>query len=420
MQADVRHLCAALHSASKTTREKSMARLGRIFLALALVLTFAAAPSGAVRATGATGPIQLGGDDQSDHGDSDWFDHDADPATPDVVVTDDGWKYIMLSLKEMLATELRAGASNSIAVIGSVGSNAYATGLGLTPNDGAASCTTNNVREVYCMMEAAKVELDRLNGADSAPTVTYYDTAVEVENFFNALTNGTANAAVVFFPGDGGQNDLGDGYENDEPTGPASDEVNDDPLVTTAMEQALINSASDIATFNAQGGGVLSSGTDHYASWLSVLLPTVSTVAAGDSEPDSVSMTADGAALWTGLTDSDISSFWHNHFTGDLGALKVLGLGWQSWTDTDNDDMIDAGEGTAYMWEGPDTLADTADDRQAIVIIGGAAGEAAIGGELPETNTNGDASASWALVVAALAAVAGLTLRVVERKRLQA
>ena len=116
-----------------------MARLGRLLLALALVLTFAAAPSGAVRATGATGPIQLGGDDQNDHGDSDWFDHDADPATPDVVVTDEGWKYVMLSLKEMLATELRAGASNSIAVIGTDGSSAYVTGEGWTENDGGAS-----------------------------------------------------------------------------------------------------------------------------------------------------------------------------------------------------------------------------------------------------------------------------------------
>jgi hypothetical protein len=82
--------------------------------------------------------------------------------------------------------------------------------------------------------------------------------------------------------------------------------------------------------------------------------------------------------------------------------------------------MIDTGEATALMWDGPDATNGTADDAQTIAIIGGAAGEAAVGEDLPPTNTSGDATASWALLVAALAAIAGLALRVVERKRLQA
>jgi hypothetical protein len=394
------------------------ARLGNALLALSLIFVFSAGPVTSTKATGATGPIQLGGDDQNGHGESDWSDHDANPATPDVVVTVDGWKYIMLSLKGMLATEQRAGASNSIAVIGSAGSDAYAVSLGLTPNDGGASCTTDDVTDTYCMMESVKVELDRLNGAAAAPTVTYYDTAAEVTAFFNGLTAGTENVAVVFIPGDDGDNDLGNEYENDEQTATDEDEVNDDPLDTTEMEQALADSAADIAAFNAAGGGVLSSGSDHYLSWLTLLLPTLDTSDNGTT--CTLAMTADGAALWTGLIDTDISECWHNHFTGDLGALKVLALGWVSWTDADSDNMIDAGEATAANWDGPDGISGNADDAQTRVVIGGAAGEAAIGEELPETNTNGDASASWALLVAALAAVAGLALRVVERKRLQA
>ena len=380
-----------------------MARLGRLLLALALVLTFAAAPSGAVRATGATGPIQLGGDDQNDHGDSDWFDHDADPATPDVVVTDEGWKYVMLSLKEMLATELRAGASNSIAVIGTDGSSAYVTGEGWTENDGGASCTTDGADDTYCMMEVVKAELDRLNGATAAPTVTYYETAAEVTAFFNGLTAGTVNVAVIFIPGDGGPNDLSDGAT-------ANDEVDDDQTDTSNMEQALMDSATDIAAFNAAGGGVLSSGSDHYLSWLTVLLPNldISTVA----DTCTLGMTADGAALWTGLNDSDIASCWHNHFIGDLGALKVLGLGWEDdWVDADSDNMIDAGEATAANWDGPDGISGNADDAQTRVIIGGAAGEAAIGETLPETNREGDAFTYWLSIGALLTAGAGLMLR---------
>ena len=379
-----------------------MARLGRLLLALALVLTFAAAPSGAVRATGATGPIQLGGDDQNDHGESDWSDHDANPATPDVVVTVDGWKYVMLSLKEMLATELRAGASNSIAVIGTDGSSAYVTGEGWTENDGGASCTTDESNDTYCMMEVVKAELDRLNGATAAPTVTYYETAAEVTAFFNGLTAGTVNVAAIFIPGDGGRNDLGEGAT-------ANDEVDDDQTATSNMEQALMDSATDIAAFNAAGGGVLSSGSSHYLSWLTVLLPNLDVSYSGTT--CTLAMTADGADLWTGLTDTDIASCWHNHFIGDLGALKVLALGWDGWSDADLDNMIDAGEATAANWDGPDGISGNADDAQTRVVIGGAAGEAAIGEELPETNREGDAFTYWLAIGALLTAGAGLMLR---------
>lgn len=386
------------------------ARLGSALLALSLVFAFSAGTVTSTKATGTTGPIQLGGDDANDHGESDWLDHDSDVATPDVVTVIDGWKYIEVSLKQMLATELRANASNSIAVIGTDGSSAYVTGEGWTENDGGVSCVNDGSTDTYCMMEVIKAELDRLNGATAAPTVTYYETAAEVTAFFNALTAGTTDVAVVYIPGDGGTNDLGDGED--------SDQVDSDPAATSNMEQALMDSASDIATFNVQGGGLLSSGSDHYLSWLSVLIPTIGI--SDDPTSSEIGMTADGAALWVGLTDVDIYAPWHNHFTGSLGALKVLGLGFDTWTDTNSNNMIDPGEADPLNWSaGPDAISGTADDIQTIAIIGGAAGEAAIGEELPPTNTSGDASASWALLVAALAAVAGLALRVVERKRLQ-
>ena len=398
-----------------------MARLGNALLALSLVFVFSAGTVTSTKATGATGPIQIGGDDQNDHGGVVTEDLDNDVSTDETLVlppaTRDGWRYVMVSLKLMLETEQRAGASNSIAVIGTDASAAYLNSdlPGVVANDGGISCANwmvdNDDEDTYCLMEIAAAEIDRLNGATAAPTVTYYETAAEVTAFFNALTAGTTNVAVIYIPGDDGPNDLSDGD--------AADEVDNDPLDTTAMEQALMDSATDIATFNVQGGGLLSSGTDHYLSWLTVLLPNLDV----STSPDTcvLGMTADGAALWTGLNDNDISSCWHNHFIGDLGALKVLGLGWEEdWVDADSDNMIDVGEATVLSWDGPDGISGNADDAQPRVIIGGAAGEAAIGEELPPTNASGDASASWALLVAALAAVAGLALRVVERKRLQA
>lgn len=396
------------------------ARIGKLLLALSLVFTLSAGAATSTKATGSTGPIQLGGDDANDHGGAVWVDHDSDPATPNVVATDDAWTYVMLSLKEMLDTEQRAGASNSIAVIGADGSDAYATGNGYTPNDGGASCTdAGGDNDTYCMMEVIKAELDRINGSTPAPTVTYYDTAAEVTTFFNALTAGTVNVAVVFIPGDDGTNDLGDNYGSYPAEPDPQNETDDEDPAVTLMEQALIDSATDIATFNAHGGGLLSSGYDHYSSWLTVLIPTISV--AYDPTSSTIGMTADGAALWVGLKDQDIYAPWHNYFTGDLGALKVLGLGYSAWSDTNTNGMIDTGEGTPLMWAaGPDGISGNDDDLQTVVIIGGKAGEAALGEELPPTDTNSGAFAALAILLAGLTAAAGVFLIRSDRSRLDA
>lgn len=317
----------------------------------------------------------------------------------------------MLSLKQMLATEVRAGASNSIAVIGTTNASAYVTGHGWTEDDGGASCTTAAAEDTYCMMEVIKAELDRLNGSDPAPTIAYYETSAEVTTFFDGLTAGTTNVAVVYIPGDGGTNDLGDAEF-------PADTVDDDPSATTNMEQALIDSASDIATFNAHGGGLLSSGSDNYYSWLQVLIPTIGI---SDSPTSSIiGMTSDGAALWAGLHDQDIYAPWHNHFTGDLGALKVLGLGWDSWTDANTNLMIDDGEATPLNWDGPDASPGTADDLQTVVIIGGAAGEAAIGEDLPPTNAGNEWVTAFALIAASIMAAVGMFLILADPKRARA
>lgn len=365
------------------------------------MLAVSAAPATTARAAGSTGPIVLGGDDQNDHGNAVFVDHDSDVSTPEVVTTQDGWRYVMLSLERLLATELRGSAQNSIAVIGTDGSDEYASSLGLTPNDGGLSCTVIDELDTYCMMEVIKSELDRRNSETNPPTVTYYETAGDVSAFFEQLSAGAVDVAVIYIPGDQGPNDLGDGLL-------ADDVVDATDFATSAMEQALIDHALSIDAFNKAGGGILAGGSMHYDYWLSSLLPGLHVVRGNVSNV--IKLTPAGSLLWPGLTDRDISSHWHSHFWGDLGGLQVLGRGWFDWSDANLNDMIDAGEATSADWPGPDGFAGTPDDAQTIVILGGSAGEVVIVPELPPTNGSESPFNYWLATISLLFATVGLRL----------
>lgn len=373
----------------------------RIMVSVVLLLCMSASPQGVVRAIESTGPVVLGGDDQNDHGGAVFVDHDSDAGTPDVVATRDGWRYVMLSLERLLSTEVRESAQNSIAVIGTDGTDDYANGLGLTPNDGGISCTAFDELDTYCMMEVIKSELDRRNGDANAPTVTYYETAAEVSAFFEGLASGAVDVAVLYIPGDQGPNDLGDGVSVD-------DRVDSTDLVTSAMEQELIDHSLTIDAFNKAGGGILAGGSMHYDFWLSTLLPGLHVVRGNVSNV--IKLSPAGLGLWPGLTDRDISSHWHSHFWGDFGGLQVLGRGWFDWSDANLNDMIDAGEATSNDWPGPDGLPGTPDDAQTIVILGGAAGDVVIVPELPPTNAAGTQFNYWLATMALLFATVGLRL----------
>jgi hypothetical protein len=371
----------------------------RIMVSVFLVFFMCAWPQSVVRATELSGPIVLGGDDQNDHGRAVFVDQDSDAGTPDVVATQDGWRYVMLSLERLLSTELRASAQNSIAVIGTDGSDDYVNSLGLTPSDGGLSCTAMDELDTYCMMEVIKSELDRRNGDANAPSVTYYETAADVSNFFEGLNSGAVDAAVIYIPGDQGPNDLGDGTAVD-------DRVDSTDLVTSAMEQELIDHAPTIDAFNKAGGGILAGGSMHYDFWLTALLPGLHVVRGNLSNV--IKLSPAGLDLWSGLTDRDVSSHWHSHFWGDFGGLQVLGKGWFDWTDANLNDMIDAGEATSNDWPGPDGMPGTSDDAQTIVILGGAAGEVEIVPELPSTNAVGTQFNYWLATAALLFATIGL------------
>ena len=384
-----------------------MVRIGRLFLVLALVVVFGTVSTSRAIATGSTGPIQLGGDDANDHGHPVAVDADSDPESPDVPATAGSWRYIMMSLETMLATETRSGASNDIVVIGTDGSDDYVTGQGLTPHDGGASCLAADSDDTYCMMETIKVELDRRNGSTLEPTVRYLELANDIDEFFEDLAAGTSDTSVIFIPGDEGTNDFASGASPD-------DMVDGDTSSLSVMEQILLDNAGTLQAFNAAGGGVLSSGCSHYRIWLPALVPSIDLQT--DDHSGVLGMTSDGASLWGGLTDSDLEAAWHCSFTGELGGLRVLAKGYGNsgeggWTDADSDHMVDAGEAAPFNWRGPNGIQGDGDDQQTVVVIGGAAGEAALGEALPSTDLDTSTLPHLFAAAALAAAGAGLMIR---------
>ena len=221
-------------------------------------------PAGAL-----AGPVILGGDDLTDHGQTDG-----------AGTNEQGWLYIERAIGNILPNVTRSN-DNSIAALGSSGP-VVPDGNG---SDAGAAITS----------AAAK------NGM----TVQYFDGDAAIANALQSIGNGSFNPAIIWVSGDNASNDLGDtGCD-----GPGTE------------GQALIDNASVINTFVTEGGGLMSHGTCY--GWLQALLPTVTTVDGGSS--DDLYRTAEGIAAFPGVSDTDFNAGpWHNHFEGDLGGLQVL------------------------------------------------------------------------------------------------
>jgi len=219
-------------------------------------------PAGAL-----AGPVILGGDDLTDHGQTDGASNN-----------EEGWLYMERAVGNLLPNVTRAN-DNSIAALGSSGpvdpdTNGSDAGAGITS-------------------AAAK------NGM----TVQYFDGAAAIANALQAIGNGSYSPAIIWVAGDGADNDL-DGCNGAGTEG-----------------QALIDQAGVINQFVTEGGGLFSHGTCY--DWLSALLPSISTVDGG-SEGD-LYRTPEGLAAFPGVSESDFNAGpWHNHFEGDFGGLQVL------------------------------------------------------------------------------------------------
>lgn len=279
--------------------------IGRLLILLTIALAAATWTAGAGAQVG--GPVILGGDDLTDHGNYD--------ATTDTL--QDGCFYIQKAL-ENISPKVTRGNDNSIAAIGSAAdpSNPCNGGGG---SIGAA---------------AAKVGL----------SVTYHDGPDAINAFFTALSSGGTNPRIMWISGTDSFNDL----ESDE-------------------QAALVANAPAIDAFVNQGGGLMSHGTEY--GWLSALVPGLTTVDGGSS--DDLYLTPEGLLAFPGLTNAEINAGpWHNHFEGNVGGLQILVRSSDIDDNTGADAAVVLGGASVSLTVAPADLAITKTDAADPVTVG--------------------------------------------------
>jgi hypothetical protein len=218
------------------------------------------------------GPVILGGDDLTDHG-------NRTGGTDIAGQNNEGWLYIEKAVSNVLGSQTRAGTlTHDIIALGAADST------DLSGNAGAG-------------IHFAALELGK--------TVLYVDGAAAINQFFANLANGTVNPGMLWFAGTGAANDLDD-----------------------AEGLALTNNAAAINTFGASGGGIMAHGSGANAyGWLSALLPGINFD--GDCNSTNATLTLAGQAAFPGLSNNDINRMagpCHNSFSGAFGGLQTLGL----------------------------------------------------------------------------------------------
>lgn len=227
------------------------------------------------------GPVIIDGTDANDHG------------SVSGGVNENGWLYMQKAL-ENIAGQIAAGVTKVVADVGTTSSDAR-----------------NSIDSAFT--------LSSLPGAGW--TLTHVDGAAPIDAWLAALS--TANTGILYIPTAG--NAVGD---------------------LIGAELAIINArATEINNFVAgagdptMGGGLFSQGESPGAigayGWLTTLIPgiVVTDVGGGGVGAD-MTLTADGIAAFPGLTNADLAGAdpWHNHFSGNLGGLKILATAPQGGT----------------------------------------------------------------------------------------
>ncbi len=251
------------------TRGKAMwRRTAVVVLSLVLSLVGLAAVSGpSAQAVPLGGPVILGGDDLTAHGNYDGTDNQ------------DGWVYIEKAIANIKPQVTRVGQDGSIAALGSVDPNFDPTQT-YGGDAGAAIASA---------------------AAKNATPVNYHPGDTEIETFFDDLRAGTVNPSIIWIAGDDASNDLG----------------------SNGGATALANNASTIGDFVNSGGGLMSHGVEY--GWLGGVLPGVAMGCGGGGGAGDLELTTDGQTSFPGLTNGDVNAGpWHGCFDGDIGDLDVL------------------------------------------------------------------------------------------------
>jgi hypothetical protein len=229
--------------------------------ALGLLLACLILGAGAGQAV--AGPVILGGDDLTQHGQVN------SAGEPQL-----GWLYIQRALANISPNVTRPN-DNSVAALGS----------------SPAAPTESGDAGAGIGVAAPRAGLG----------VNYYDGAPAINDFFAKLRAGQLRPRIIWLSGTEATNDLGScsGTEN----------------------EAVAKNAALIDDFVSNGGGLMSHGTCY--TWVTSLLPGLQTVDSGSS--DDLYFTPEGLAAFPGLTLEDINAGpWHNHFQGNFGGLQVL------------------------------------------------------------------------------------------------
>lgn len=130
-----------------------------------------------------------------------------------------------------------------------------------------------------------------LSQFSTAPTVNFYNSLSEVNNFFTNIN--TIKPAVIWIP--------------DNWNRPAT------------VESSFTSNAEVIADFVNSGGGLFANMGSY--GWLTALLPSATYNNGGcNGGPDA---TSDGTADFS-LTNTMVAACWHGYFTGNVGTLKTL------------------------------------------------------------------------------------------------
>jgi len=229
--------------------------------------------------TGAmAGPVIIDGTDANEHG------------TVSGGVNIAGWEYMQKALQNL------AGAVTSTAT-------KVVVDLGT-----AAGTTARNAID-------SAFNLSSLSGAGGW-TLLHVDGAAAIAAHLAGLS--TANTGILYIP----------------TAGNASGDLTAAELAVINANAASINNFVSGAGNPLVGGALFSMGESLPGAygWLTALIPgIVITDVGGGGIGTNITLTAAGTAAFPGLTNTELAGAdpWHNHFSGNLGGLSVLGTALQ-------------------------------------------------------------------------------------------